>query len=216
MSCAHCSARVEKALSAVEGVESAHVDLEAKTAAITLAHPVEDSVLEAAVTEAGYEPAGFLPGEAPEPIVRVMKVEGMSCAHCSARVEKALSAVDGVESAHVDLEAKTAAITLAHPVEDSVLESAVIEAGYTPVSISDTIDSNNKGEFAMNKKIVIDGMMCMHCAGSVEKALNALDGVTAKVDLEQKCANVELTAPVADDVLAKAVTDAGYTVVSIG
>ena len=66
----------------------------------------------------------------------------------------------------------------------------------------------------MNKKIVIDGMMCMHCAGSVEKALNALDGVTAKVDLEQKCANV--TAPVADDVLAKAVTDAGYTVVSIG
>ena len=148
--------------------------------------------------------------------VRVMQVEGMSCAHCSARVEKALSAVEGVESAHVDLEAKTAAITLAHPVEDSVLEAAVIEAGYTPVSISDTIDSNNKGEFAMNKKIVIDGMMCMHCAGSVEKALNALEGVTAKVDLEQKCANVELTAPVADDVLAKAVTDAGYTVVSIG
>ena len=216
MSCAHCSARVEKALSAVEGVESVHVDLEAKTAAITLAHPVEDSVLEAAVTEAGYEPAGFLSGEASKPIVRVMQVEGMSCAHCSARVEKALSAVEGVESAHVDLEAKTAAITLAHPVEDSVLESAVIEAGYTPVSISDTIDSNNKGEFAMNKKIVIDGMMCMHCAGSVEKALNALDGVTAKVDLEQKCANVELTAPVADDVLAKAVTDAGYTVVSIG
>ena len=216
MSCAHCSARVEKALSAVEGVENAHVDLEAKTAAITLSHPVEDSALEAAVIEAGYEHAGFLSGEAPEPIVRVMKVEGMSCAHCSARVEKALSAVEGVESAHVDLEAKTAAITLAHPVEDSVLEAAVIEAGYTPVSISDTIDSNNKGEFAMNKKIVIDGMMCMHCAGSVEKALNALDGVTAKVDLEQKCANVELTAPVADDVLAKAVTDAGYTVVSIG
>ncbi len=158
------------------------------------------------------EPAPAPAGSA----VRVMKVEGMSCAHCSARVEKALSAVEGVESAHVDLEAKTAAITLAHPVEDSVLEAAVTEAGYTPVSISDTIDSNNKGEFAMNKKIIIDGMMCMHCAGSVEKALNALDGVTAKVDLEQKCANVELTAPVADDVLAKAVTDAGYTVVSIG
>ena len=87
MSCAHCSARVEKALSAVEGVESAHVDLEAKTAAITLAHPVEDSVLEAAVTEAGYEPAGLLSGEAPEPIVRGMKVEGMSCAHCSARYD---------------------------------------------------------------------------------------------------------------------------------
>ena len=145
-----------------------------------------------------------------------MLVEGMSCGHCSARVEKALAAVEGVTAVQVDLEAKTATVTLAHPVEDSLLEHAVTEAGYTPVSISDTIDPNNKGEAAMNKKIVIDGMMCMHCAGAVEKALNALDGVTAKVDLEQKCAHVELAAPVADEVLAKAVTDAGYTVVSIG
>lgn len=67
----------------------------------------------------------------------------------------------------------------------------------------------------MNKKIKIDGMMCMHCAGSVEKALNALDGVKAKVNLEQKCADVELSAPVSDEALTKAVTDAGYTVVSI-
>ena len=44
----------------------------------------------------------------------------------------------------------------------------------------------------MNKKIVIDGMMCMHCAGSVEKALNALDGVTAKVDLEQKLSLIHI------------------------
>ena len=153
---------------------------------------------------------------APEPLTRVMLVEGMSCGHCSARVEKALAAMEGVTAVQVDLEAKTATVTLAHPVEDSLLEHAVTEAGYTPVSISDTIDPNNKGETAMNKKIVIDGMMCMHCAGAVEKALNALDGVTAKVDLEQKCAHVELAAPVADEVLAKAVTDAGYTVVSIG
>ena len=153
---------------------------------------------------------------APEPLTRVMLVEGMSCGHCSARVEKALAAVEGVTAVQVDLEAKTATVTLAHPVENSLLEHAVTEAGYTPVSISDTIDPNNKGETAMNKKIVIDGMMCMHCAGAVEKALNALDGVTAKVDLEQKCAHVELAAPVADEVLAKAVTDAGYTVVSIG
>ena len=216
MSCGHCSARVEKALAAVEGVTAVQVDLEAKTATVTLAHPVEDSLLEHAVTEAGYEPVGFLSGDAPEPLTRVMLVEGMSCGHCSARVEKALAAVEGVTAAQVDLEAKTATVTLAHPVEDSLLEHAVTEAGYTPVSISDTIDPNNKGETAMNKKIVIDGMMCMHCAGAVEKALNALDGVTAKVDLEQKCAHVELAAPVADEVLAKAVTDAGYTVVSIG
>ena len=57
--------------------------------------------------------------------------------------------------------------------------------------------------------------MCAHCSGRVEKALSALDGVTATVDLDAKTATVTLSAPVADDVLVKAVTDAGYEVTSI-
>ena len=48
-----------------------------------------------------------------------------------------------------------------------------------------------------------------------ESNANALDGVTARVDLEHKTATVTLSAPVADDVLRSAVTDAGYEVVSI-
>ncbi len=63
------------------------------------------------------------------------------------------------------------------------------------------------------KTMVIEGMMCMHCKAHVEKALNALDGVTATVDLEAKTASV--TGDVSNDVLKKAVEDAGYTVVSI-
>ena len=58
-------------------------------------------------------------------------------------------------------------------------------------------------------------MMCAHCSGRVEKALNDLSGVTAKVDLEKKCAVVELSGTVSDETLTKAVTDAGYEVVSI-
>ena len=67
----------------------------------------------------------------------------------------------------------------------------------------------------MNKVIKIEGMMCGHCKAHVEKALNALDGVSAVVDLENKCANVTLTADVQDDVLKQAVQDAGYEVVEI-
>lgn len=63
------------------------------------------------------------------------------------------------------------------------------------------------------KKMIIDGMMCMHCKAHVEKALNDIDGVTATVDLENKCANIETT--VDDEILTKAVHDAGYTVISI-
>ncbi len=65
----------------------------------------------------------------------------------------------------------------------------------------------------MTKTMTIEGMMCKHCAARVEKALNALPGVTAAVDLAAKTAAV--TGDAADEALRKAVEDAGYTVVSI-
>ena len=72
------------------------------------------------------------------------------------------------------------------------------------------------GTEGMEKKIGIEGMMCAHCVAHVEKALTALGGVTsAKADLEGKCATVTLAAPVSDEELKEAVTQAGYEVVSI-
>ena len=65
----------------------------------------------------------------------------------------------------------------------------------------------------MTKTMTIEGMMCMHCAGRVEKALNDLPGVSATVHLEAKTATV--TGEVSDEALTKAVTDAGYEVVTI-
>lgn len=67
----------------------------------------------------------------------------------------------------------------------------------------------------MEKTMMINGMMCAHCSGRVEQALNAIDGVSAKVDLEKKLARVSFSKDVSDDVLRNAVTDAGYEVVSI-
>jgi copper chaperone CopZ len=67
----------------------------------------------------------------------------------------------------------------------------------------------------MKKEIAINGMSCGHCQARVEKALNAIPGVEAKVDLKKKIALVSLTAEVADDVLMSAVTEAGYEPVSV-
>ena len=58
----------------------------------------------------------------------VLKVEGMMCEHCAARVEKALSAVAGVKKVKVDLAAKTATVTGNAGIE--ALKTAVTEAGY--------------------------------------------------------------------------------------
>lgn len=65
----------------------------------------------------------------------------------------------------------------------------------------------------MEKTMKIEGMMCAHCSGRVEKALNDLPGVTATVDLEAGTASV--AGDVSDEVLTEAVTGAGYQVTEI-
>ena len=65
------------------------------------------------------------------------------------------------------------------------------------------------------KSISIEGMSCGHCSARVEKALNALEGVTAKVDLAAKKATVSFTNETTEEQLKKAVEDAGYEVVEI-
>ena len=70
-----------------------------------------------------------------------------------------------------------------------------------------------KGDTGMKKTLMIEGMSCAHCSARVENALNAIEGVQAKVELKKKRAIVETD--VADDVLVKAVEDAGYKVTAV-
>ncbi len=66
---------------------------------------------------------------------KTMKIEGMMCAHCTGRVEKALSAIDGVSAVEMSLEGKSATLTLSKDVDNQVLIDAVTEAGYEVVSV---------------------------------------------------------------------------------
>ena len=85
-----------------------------------------------------------------------------------------------------------------------------------PADVTTEPTEEHKEEKAMTKTLNIEGMMCAHCVAHVEKALSALGGVaSAKADLEGKCATVTLAAPVSDQELKDAVTEAGYEVVSI-
>ena len=66
---------------------------------------------------------------------KTLHVEGMMCQHCVAHVKKALEAVEGVEEAAVDLDAKTAVARLSADVPDAALKEAVVEAGYEVTAI---------------------------------------------------------------------------------
>lgn len=67
----------------------------------------------------------------------------------------------------------------------------------------------------MKKLITIEGMHCEHCQGRVEKALNAMEGVEAKVNLKNKQATVALSRDIPDEEFAKVIEEAGYQMVSI-
>lgn len=73
-----------------------------------------------------------------------------------------------------------------------------------------------KGETAMNDiTVMIEGMMCAHCQKHVSDALNALPGVTAEVNLEEKNAVLKTQREISDEEITKAVVDAGYEVTGI-
>ena len=68
-------------------------------------------------------------------MTKTLKVEGMMCGHCEARVKKALEAVPGVESAVADHTAGTAVVTLGTPVADEVLKAAVEAQDYKVLGV---------------------------------------------------------------------------------
>ena len=67
----------------------------------------------------------------------------------------------------------------------------------------------------MVKTLKIEGMKCPKCQAKAQKVLNEIDGVNATVDLDNKCATCECSDSVTDAMLTKAITDAGYEVVSV-
>ncbi len=96
-------------------------------------------------------------------------------------------------------------------------ESGSVESGS---AASNTVDSTNvngnKKEKIMKKTLKIEGMSCRHCEMHVKKALEAVSAVaSAEVSHVEGKAEVELNAGVSDEELAKAVSDAGYLVVSV-
>jgi Cu+-exporting ATPase len=122
MSCASCVSRVEKALKAVPGVQSASVNLATEQASVQAEGSVAGDTLAQAVRKAGFGVATA---------THSLQVGGMSCASCSGRVEKALRKLPGVTSASVNLATEKASIEALSTVPVSALIAAVVKAGYT-------------------------------------------------------------------------------------
>ena len=80
---------------------------------------------------------------------------------------------------------------------------------------SEEIIEETTGGTTMKKTLTIEGMMCKHCQAHAEKVLNAMEGVTATVDLEAGTAACEVAEGVTDEMLKAAIAEAGYEVTAI-
>ncbi len=131
MTCASCVGRVEKVLKKVEGVENAEVNLATENAMISSSQPLDLIAVTKAVERAGYKILASQPIE--------LSIEGMTCASCVGRVEKALKKVEGVQQANVNLATERAWIQGNAQVQSSDLIQAVKKAGYTAKQIEQSV-----------------------------------------------------------------------------
>ncbi|WP_120966227.1 heavy metal translocating P-type ATPase [Comamonas sp. lk] len=125
MTCASCVGRVERALKKVPGVQQAVVNLATEKASLTIDDPAQASAILPQVV-AAIEKAGYA-----VPTQNVdLQVNGMTCASCVGRVERALKKVPGVQSATVNLATERASVQLQGDTEVSALIAAIAKAGY--------------------------------------------------------------------------------------
>ncbi len=124
MTCASCVRRVEKALEATPGVRIAAVNLATEQATVEFNSAVTDAdQLIHVIKDAGYD--------VPSTTI-TLPVEGMTCASCVRRVEKAIEKVEGVQSVAVNLATESATISgITGSLSRSAIEEAVIGAGYS-------------------------------------------------------------------------------------
>ncbi len=125
MTCASCVGRVERALKKVPGVQDAVVNLATEKASLQLEDAAQASAVLPAVV-AAIEKAGYV---VPQQSVD-LQVNGMTCASCVGRVERALKKVPGVQSASVNLATERASVQMAEGTDVGSLIAAIAKAGY--------------------------------------------------------------------------------------
>ncbi|WP_438281133.1 heavy metal translocating P-type ATPase [Pseudomonas alabamensis] len=132
----------------------------------------------------------------PAAITYHLPIDGMTCASCAGRVERALRKVAGADQVSVNLATEQARVE-APPQSLPTLIEAVSQAGYqVPLQALD---------------LRLEGMTCASCAGRVERALLKVPGVLqASVNLASERAQVQVLGSVTIDALLAAVRDAGY------
>ena len=199
LDCPNCSAKIEKEVGALPGVESSVVNLmqqtltvqSEKSADATLAKQVETIVH-------SHEPDVEVSEKTELAVTKVYLLKGLDCPNCSAKIEKEVGELGGVASSTVNLMNQTLTVQAGTSVATSLLDTVttIVHSHEPDVEVSE------KTEPAVTKVYLLKGLDCPNCSAKIEKEVGELGGVASStVNLMNQTLTVQAGTSVATSLL---------------
>ncbi len=199
LDCPNCSAKIEKEVGALPGVESSVVNLMQQTLTVQSEKSADATLAEQVETIVHSHEPDVEVSEKTEPAVtKVYLLKGLDCPNCSAKIEKEVGELGGVASSTVNLMNQTLTVQAGTSVATSLLDTVttIVHSHEPDVEVSE------KTEPAMTKVYLLKGLDCPNCSAKIEKEVGELDGVTSStVNLMNQTLTVQAGTSVATSLL---------------
>ena len=199
LDCPNCSAKIEKEVGALPGVESSVVNLMQQTLTVQSEKSADATLAEQVETIVHSHEPDVEVSEKTEPAVtKVYLLKGLDCPNCSAKIEKEVGELGGVASSTVNLMNQTLTVQAGTSVATSLLDTVttIVHSHEPDVEVSE------KTEPAVTKVYLLKGLDCPNCSAKIEKEVGELDGVTSStVNLMNQTLTVQAGTSVAASLL---------------
>ena len=199
LDCPNCSAKIEKEVGALPGVESSVVNLMQQTLTVQSEKSADATLAEQVETIVHSHEPDVEVSEKTEPAVtKVYLLKGLDCPNCSAKIEKEVGALPGVESSVVNLMQQTLTVQSEKSADATLAEQVetIVHSHEPDVEVSE------KTEPAVTKVYLLKGLDCPNCSAKIEKEVGELGGVASStVNLMNQTLTVQAGTSVATSLL---------------
>ena len=199
LDCPNCSAKIEKEVGALPGVESSVVNLMQQTLTVQSEKSADATLAEQVETIVHSHEPDVEVSEKTEPAVtKVYLLKGLDCPNCSAKIEKEVGELGGVASSTVNLMNQTLTVQAGTSVATSLLDTVttIVHSHEPDVEVSE------KTEPTVTKVYLLKGLDCPNCSAKIEKEVGELDGVASStVNLMNQTLTVQAGTSVATSLL---------------
>ena len=199
LDCPNCSAKIEKEVGALPGVESSVVNLMQQTLTVQSEKSADATLAEQVETIVHSHEPDVEVSEKTEPAVtKVYLLKGLDCPNCSAKIEKEVGELGGVASSTVNLMNQTLTVQAETSVATSLLDTVttIVHSHEPDVEVSE------KTEPAVTKVYLLKGLDCPNCSAKIEKEVGELGGVASStVNLMNQTLTVQAETSVATSLL---------------